>query len=1047
MSTVLSRNGKVLTANNKALTHQSGDVNVQASKSYTVSSSGSQTVSPDTGYDAMGVVSLTVPAGSATPASTISSTGASVSAGTNTITLSKSAVANTPAVSAGYISTGTQGNSSVSLTASVNTQGTTTYTPTTTNQTIASGTYLTGTQTISGSSNLTANNIKKDVVIFGVTGSYEGSGGGNLQPVKEYTVSASGNQTISPDTGYDGIEEVALIVPSGSGGTPYATKGTVSNHAVSVTPSVTNTTGWITGEIKDGTPVSVSASELVSGTYTVNSSGTKDVTNYESISVPAGTATAPSSISGSSASVSTGTNTLTLSKTVSVTPNVSTAGYISSGTAGNSSVSLTASVTTKGATTYHPSTSDQTISSSTYLTGAQTIKGVTISGLSADNIVSGVTVKIGDSTDDDCVASVTGTASSGGYFTVTDTTDAAGGTIRTITPTEGTAVIQASKSVTINSNTITTITPDTGNTALGQVVVTTDVSGGGGNPVAEEKDVIFIDYDGTIRYSYTATEFAQLTELPANPTHDGLTAQGWNWTLSDAKTYVSTYGRHCIGQNYTTTDGATRVYVDLTPNTLTPIVGLCVNGTVTIDWGDGSSTENLTGTSTSTVVWSNRHTYSSAGSYCIKLTPASGTTFGLQGSSSEIQNGTYLFRYDSSTHFLNISYHNCVKRINLGNSIIINSLGFDALQALSTISIPITVSTSNATSMFRLCYDLQCVVIPNGITSLSSYAIYYCYGVNYLSLPKSISTIGQYSISYCYVLKFLALPPDVTSYSSYGLSHDYVLSNLVGKLPYRNGTSGSTLPGNFYEYCYCLYDLSKMIPSGVTNTGANTFQYCYGLAQFSLPSTVTTIGNLAFAYCYSLSSITIPNTVTTIGSSAFYSCNKATTLSIGTGVATLPASCFQNCTSLTSVVIPSNITSFNATGGQFRYCSSLASVTFNNTMTSLPTYCFESCTSLTSFQFPTGCTTIGTYCFNNCNSLTTITIPSTVTSIGNSAFNTVSAMEEIHFTSSTPPTIGGSSTFTNLPTTCKIYVPTGTLSAYTSESNMPSSSTYTYIEE
>ena len=66
-----------------------------------------------------------------------------------------------------------------------------------------------------------------------------------------------------------------------------------------------------------------------------------------------------------------------------------------------------------------------------------------------------------------------------GYFTVTDTTDTAGGTIRTITPTTGTPVVQNSKSVTINSNTTTTITPDTGNTAMGQVVVTTNISGGG----------------------------------------------------------------------------------------------------------------------------------------------------------------------------------------------------------------------------------------------------------------------------------------------------------------------------------------------------------------------------------------------------------------------------------------------------------------------------------------------------------------------------------------------------------------------------------------
>lgn len=128
-------------------------------------------------------------------------------------------------------------------------------------------------------------------------------------------------------------------------------------------------------------------------------------------SVASGSVTAPSAISGTSATVSTGTNTLTLSKTVSVTPSVTTAGYISSGTAGNSSVSLTANVTTQAAQTIHPSTSDQTIASGRYLTGNQTIKAVTVSGLSASNILSGVTVKIGDSTDDDCVASVSGSVS------------------------------------------------------------------------------------------------------------------------------------------------------------------------------------------------------------------------------------------------------------------------------------------------------------------------------------------------------------------------------------------------------------------------------------------------------------------------------------------------------------------------------------------------------------------------------------------------------------------------------------------------------------
>lgn len=106
-------------------------------------------------------------------------------------------------------------------------------------------------------------------------------------------------------------------------------------------------------------------------------------------SVTSGSATAPATISGTSASVSTGTNTLTLSKTVSVTPTVS-AGYVSSGTAGDSSVSLTASVTTKAATTYTPGTSNQEIAASTYLTGKQTILGD--ANLIGANIKAGVSL-------------------------------------------------------------------------------------------------------------------------------------------------------------------------------------------------------------------------------------------------------------------------------------------------------------------------------------------------------------------------------------------------------------------------------------------------------------------------------------------------------------------------------------------------------------------------------------------------------------------------------------------------------------------------------
>lgn len=68
-------------------------------------------------------------------------------------------------------------------------------------------------------------------------------------------------------------------------GTPTATKVTVTNHSVGITPKVTNVAGYIYGGTKTGTAVSVSASELVSGSETKTQNGTYDVTNLAELVV------------------------------------------------------------------------------------------------------------------------------------------------------------------------------------------------------------------------------------------------------------------------------------------------------------------------------------------------------------------------------------------------------------------------------------------------------------------------------------------------------------------------------------------------------------------------------------------------------------------------------------------------------------------------------------------------------------------------------------------------------------------------------------------
>ena len=121
-----------------------------------------QTITPDSGYD--GLSSVTV---KAMPTAALSAPTISVdSAGKITAKVEQAA--------AGYVTTGSK-----SATKQLTTKGAATSTPGISEQTIASGQYLTGAQTVKGDANLVAGNIKSGVSIFGVAGSFAGSGGGD----------------------------------------------------------------------------------------------------------------------------------------------------------------------------------------------------------------------------------------------------------------------------------------------------------------------------------------------------------------------------------------------------------------------------------------------------------------------------------------------------------------------------------------------------------------------------------------------------------------------------------------------------------------------------------------------------------------------------------------------------------------------------------------------------------------------------------------------------------------------------------------------------
>ena len=201
---------------------------------------------------------------------------------------------------------------------------------------------------------------------------------------------------------------------------------------------------------------------------------------------------------------------------------------------------------------------------------------------------------------------------------------------------------------------------------------------------------------------------------------------------------------------------------------------------------------------------------------------------------------------------------------------------------------------------FKLEGELKKVVIKDGVTNVSNYALFFLPAATQITLPESVTSIGRYGIALCAKLKGISLPKAVTGIGDFGLA-----GNSFTAVSLPDGLQ--TLGRGAFDACASLSGMT--LPAAITAVPDKCFNDCTKLLTVDYKGEVTAIGECAFEGCKSLTKAPIPAGVTALGNSAFNGCVALTDVTLPGGVTAVPDACFQDCTALADMKLPATVTS------------------------------------------------------------------------------------------------------------------------------------------
>lgn len=340
-------------------------------------------------------------------------------------------------------------------------------------------------------------------------------------------------------------------------------------------------------------------------------------------------------------------------------------------------------------------------------------------------------------------------------------------------------------------------------------------------PDVPEKDINFYDYDATRLYSWTLEELANKTALPDLPSHSGLICQGWNWTLEQLK---AEEGPMDVGAMYITDDGKTRYYITVTEDELSLSFGTSINGSATVDWGDGT-TSTLTGSSLSIPSRTENHTYAAPGDYVVTLTINSGQAKFWQKDLGYV-NDIFIGVGTKST----FSYSYIIRAVEIGDKVEIFNNAFMGCTNLEWVTFPLNFNNFKTSAFYRT--KIKAVFSSTGNGQYG--ATHYCLNLRVISLPPNCSSLHA---TFYYNQADVKIPKAMSTFQGQalrntGIKH-LVISQAVGTFP-----------------MYCAYA-------------------CGCLATVVFRADVETIAQTAFGECYWLRSVVFLGNVGTMQSGVF----------------------------------------------------------------------------------------------------------------------------------------------------------------------------------